>query len=107
MPGDSLKFALANLSDYSMLARDPLDHAVYAHAQARFWREVATFNISDTSCVSASNRTADQPQISSCNGGGIRLDARTVNALSFARLFPAVRRRFVEASAFENRAEPT
>ena len=95
-----VRFVLANLTDHSMVKRDELDHAVYEHAVERFFRELHAYNISAASCPSAS----DAYRGSSCGGTMQRLDAATVRALNFTRLFPNVTRRFVASTERAHRS---
>ena len=91
---DDVQTDAQRASGPNTLPIDHLDHAVFEHAQARFWREVRQHRISAASCASASNLSASQPQISSCNGRGIRLDQPTLAKLRFKRLFPSAQRLF-------------
>ena len=92
----SLRFHLANWTDHSMLARDAVDHAIFAHAAARFHRELRAHNITLARCPSASQLLPRGT--SSCNAGvgawAVRLQPTILRALSFSRLFPGVRRKY-------------
>lgn len=86
-----LQFHLGNMTDYkghSVLLRDELDHAVYAHAAARFQHELKAHRIGPATCPSASKLVRG----TSCNADSGRLAFSTLRALNFTRLFPKVRR---------------